>query len=437
MHRVVTAKPCYGSVDACGAQEMRLRNKRGPGVAPEQGGSVAEELAYRLRQQQLAAEYGHFALRTHDTAALLQEATRICALGLQSELCKVMEYLPDERRFIVRAGVGWKAGVVGHARTGADLESPAGYAFQTGAPVISNHLEAETRFRTPAILVEHGVKRAVNVLIRGEASRFGVLEVDSPTEGRFTEADLAFMQGFANLLGVAIERQQAEESLQASQAETRASETLLQGALAHQEVLTREISHRVKNSLSIVAGLLSMQGRAASDPDLRQALDDARARVQAIASVHDRLWRTDEIHAVNLAEFMGELCEHLRSSARPDQTLIYDFAPVSVATDQAVPLGLLANELVTNAFKYAYPDGEGEVRIAIQQAPEGQLRLTVCDRGVGLPPDFDAARSKSLGMKLIATLGRQLGGQPTWECAEPGTRFVLDFDPKPGQRASA
>jgi two-component sensor histidine kinase len=416
---------------------MNLTDKAAPAVAPEQGGSVAEELAYRLRQQQLAAEYGLFALRTHDTAALLQEATRVCALGLHSELCKVMEYLPDERQFIVRAGVGWNPGVVGQVRTGADLESPTGYAFRTGEPVISNHLQAETRFRTPSILVEHGVRRAINVLIQGESKRFGVLEVDSPTEGRFTHADLAFLQGFANLLGVAIERQRAEEALHASQAETRASETLLQGALAHQEVLTREISHRVKNSLSIVAGLLSMQGRTATDSALRQALEDARSRVQTIAGVHDRLWRSDEIHSVNLAEFMGELCEELRSSARPGQTLACDFASVLVATDQAVPLGLLANELVTNAFKYAYPNGAGEVRLSIHPGEAGCLRVTACDRGAGLPPGFDAGRSGSLGMKLIATLGRQLGGEPTWECAEPGTRFVLDFFPRPGSRDKA
>lgn len=401
-------------------------------VAPEQGGSAAEELAYRLRQQQLTAEFGHFALRTHNTAALLQEATRVCALGLQSKFCKAMEYLPDERQFIVRAGVGWKPGIVGQARTGADLESPTGYAFRTGEPVISNHLGEETRFRTPAILVEHGVKRAINVLIQGDGRRFGILEVDSPTEGLFTQADLAFMQGFANLLGVALERQQAEEDLRTSQQKTRASETLLQEALAHQEVLTREISHRVKNSLAIVAGLLSMQGRAAADPALRQALDDARARVQTIASVHDRLWRADEIQSVNLAEFMGELCEQLRSSAKPGQTLTCDFAPATVATDQAVPLGLLANELVTNAFKYAYPEGAGDVRISVRTGEAGRLRLTVCDEGAGLPPDFNAAQSKSLGMKLIATLGRQLGGQPEWQGAEPGTRFVLDFLPQPG-----
>src|ERR1700722_3702013 len=226
-----------------------------PAASAEQESGAAEELAYRLRQQQLTAEFGLFALRTHDIGALLQEATQVCAQGLQSGFCKIMEYLPAERQFVVQAGVGWKPGVIGSARVGADIESPTGYAFQTGEPVISNHLQGESRFRTPKLLEEHGIKRAINVVIRSEGKSFGALEVDSPTEGRFTGADISFLQGFANLLGGAIDRQRTEEELSRSQAE-------LQRALAHQEVLTREISHRVKNSLSIVAGLLSMQGHA-------------------------------------------------------------------------------------------------------------------------------------------------------------------------------
>lgn len=391
-----------------------------PAVAPEQGGGAAEELAYRLRQQQLAADFGRYALRTHDTGALLQEATRVCALGLHSEFCKVMEYLPQEDRFIVRAGVGWKPGVVGHARTGADTASPTGYAFQTGEPVISDHLEQETRFRTPSILADHGIKRAINLIIQGDNQRYGVLEVDSPTEGRFTEADLAFLQGFANLLGVAIERQQAEGAL-------RASEARLHEAIAHQEVLTREISHRVKNSLAMVAGLLNMQGRSSSDPSLKRALEDARARVATIAQVHDRLWRADEVQTVNLAEFMGALCDQILATAKPGHTLNCSFATLMMATDQAVPLALLVNELVTNAFKYAYPDGGGEVCITIQPGEPGHIRLTVRDEGQGLPPGFAAESSTSLGMKLIVSLAQQLSGQPEWQKADPGTRFVVQF----------
>ena len=392
------------------------------GLPPEQGGGIAEQLAYHLRQQELTAEFGRFALRTHETAALLQEATHICSLGLQSEFCKIMEYLPADNEFVVVAGVGWKPGTVGFARAGADLESPAGYAFQTGSPVISNHLAAETRFRTPRILVEHGVKRAINVLIQGDHGRFGVLEVDSPEAGRFTEADVAFMQGFANLLGVALERQQAEAALKASQNE-------LQQAFAHQEVLTREISHRVKNSLTLVAGMLNMQGRMSADPELKRALADAQARVHTIAQVHDRLWRSHEVHTVDLAAFLHELCEELRSSATPEQVLVGDFEPVDILTDQAVPLGLLINELVTNAFKYAYPDGQGEVRVSVVRTGEKHLRLTVADDGVGLPQSFDPTATKSLGMKLVSSLGRQLGGRSQWTNTAPGTTFVLDFFP--------
>lgn len=399
---------------------MRNDNASIPAVAPEKGGDAAQELAYRLRQQELMSEFGRYALRTHDTNALLQEATRVCALGLHSDFCKAMKYLPEEGQFIVQAGVGWRPGVVGYARTAADTESPVGYAFQTGEPIISNHLAEETRFRTPALLVEHGIKRAINVLIQEDGQRYGVLEVDSPTPGRFTAADLAFLQGFANLLGVALERQRVEEARQ--QGEAR-----LQEAMAHQEVLTREISHRVKNSLAMVAGLLSMQRRTASDPALQRALDDARARVTTIAQVHDRLWRADEVHTINLAEFMDEVCAQLYATARPGQKLSMDIAPALVATDQAVPLALLVNELVTNAFKYAYDAGEGIVRITIQPKESGKLTLTVCDKGQGLPPGFDANNAKSLGMKLIASLGHQLGGEPEWQDTDPGTRFMLEF----------
>jgi len=396
-------------------------------VPPEQGGAAAEELAYRLRQQQLTAEYGRFALRTRELDALLHEATRMCALGLHSEFCKVMEYLPDEQRFLMRAGVGWKPGMVGRARAGADIESPAGYAFQTGKPVISNHLSAETRFRTPAILVEHGVKRAINVLIQGDGERFGVLEVDSPEEGRFTEADIAFMEGFAGLLGIAIERQRAEEKLRLSEARARAEEVLLAQTLEHQEVLTREVSHRVKNSLAIVSGLLGMQARTSGHAEVERALQDAQTRVQTIAQVHDRLWRAHEVDTISLADFMGELVEQLRLTAPPGVTLACHFASVTVPTDQAVPLGLLTNELVTNAFKYAYPEGGGEVRVSVSKEEDGRLRLSVSDSGAGLPADFNAAGSTSLGKKLINSLAHQLGGKPQWQNAQPGTRFVLDF----------
>jgi PAS domain S-box-containing protein len=192
-------------------------------VPPELGGAPAEELAYRLRQQRILADFGLFALSCRDLDELLQSASKLCADGLITRYCKVLEYLPEQNRFLVRAGVGWHDGVVGHATIGADLESPAGFAFKTAQSVISNHLQSESRFRTPQLLEEHGIKRAINVVISGGADTppFGVLEADSAQEGRFEEADLAFMQGFANLLGVAIDRHRADQQRRRSEQHLR------------------------------------------------------------------------------------------------------------------------------------------------------------------------------------------------------------------------
>ncbi len=199
-------------------------NHERPGAAarlsPESEGTSAEELAHRLRQQELLARFGRRALEVQDFASLLQEATHLCAEGLRTRFCKAMEYLPDENEFVVRAGVGWKPDVIG-SRTGADLDSPTGYAFHKGEPVISSHLESEGRFRTPQALVEHGIRRAINVPIGTATRRYGVLEVDSPIESRFTEADIAFMQGFANLLGGALQRGRDEAALRRSEERLR------------------------------------------------------------------------------------------------------------------------------------------------------------------------------------------------------------------------
>src|SRR6476661_2667429 len=176
----------------------------------QQSGLLTERaLHLRIRQQEILAELGVSALQGAGFLELLNAVVRLTAEGLAAEYCKVLEYLPAEKRLLVRAGVGWDAGVVGSATVGADLASPAGYALHTGKPVISNHLENEQRFRTPELLVEHGIRRAMNVILQGDGSPFGVLEVDSTSEGEFSEHDRTFLQGAANILGMAIEQQRS------------------------------------------------------------------------------------------------------------------------------------------------------------------------------------------------------------------------------------
>ena len=205
----------------------------------------------------------------------------------------------------------------------------------------------------------------------------------------------------------------------------------MQRPMEHQEVLTREVSHRVKNSLALVASLLGLQARAASDPRVKQAIADAEMRIGTVARVHDHLWRQPEVSIVDLSAFLRDLCANLQATAPAQHCLVCEAEPIMVPTDQAIPLGLLVNELVTNAFKYAYPSGDGgEVRVRID-AHESRIRLEVSDQGVGLPAGFDAhgrsSRSGSLGMRLVSGFARQLGGRLAVSSGERGARFKLDL----------
>src|SRR6476469_78722 len=368
-------------------------------LAPAEATDVRrKELPYRLRQQSLLGEFGRLALQTRDIGQILQRATELCALGLETRFAKVLEYLPDDNRLLVRAGIGWASGTVGRVSLGVDLESPAGYAFQTGQMVISNHLQKETRFRTPTLLSDHGIRRAINVLIaRGGEDHlpFGVLEVDSPDPGQFDVADADFLAGFAGLLGIAIERQHADAELRE--------------ALDHQAMLTREMSHRVKNSLASVVGLLRVQSRSAQSEEVQNALKDAASRITTIAQVHDHLWRSTRIGFVDIADFAGELCRKLQETVA--HKVSCTFGHLMISADKAIPLGLLINEIVTNSAKHAYPDGSGEIRVSGERHGS-DLRVEVSDQGIGLPPEFEIDQPRaSLGFKVIKSLIAQLEGR--------------------------
>lgn len=204
------------------------------------------------------------------------------------------------------------------------------------------------------------------------------------------------------------------------------TETALEAALKRQELLTREASHRVKNSLQIVASLLALQARAAKHPEVTRALKDAGARIATVAQVHDRLWRRDEVRTVDLAAFLGDLCDDLGRTASSCR-LVYDSTPVTASADLAVPLGLIVNELVTNAFKYACSAEGSEVRVQFGGKDDGSLRLEVSDRGPGLPEGTETGGGDSLGMKLVSGFVRQLRGELEVFSDSTGTRFAVQI----------
>jgi two-component sensor histidine kinase len=381
--------------------------------SPNPPDPITRALQQRIRQQEILAELGVVALQGRPFLELLNEAVRLTADGMSAEFCKVLEYIPTENRFLVRAGVGWHEGIVGKATVGADLESPSGFALRTGKPVISNHLENEQRFRTPELLVEHGIRRAMNVILQGDGSPYGVLEVDSRSEGEFSQHDIAFLQGAANILGMAIERQRYEGRLK--------------DALDRHQILLREITHRVKNSLQVVTSMLHLQASASDDAAVAEHLAEASSRVSAVGRAYERLAYDENVEKIALDAYLKDVCaDAIRASSRCQLDYTAD-SSVRVDADRAIPIALIANELITNAAKHASPEGSppGHVSVRLSEMADATLLLSVSDNGPGLPAGFDMAKSKGLGMRVVMALTKQLGGNITHRSSGDGTDFIL------------
>jgi two-component sensor histidine kinase len=369
-------------------------------------------LRVRIRQQQLLAELGVLALQGTSFIRLLNHTVSMTAEGLGAEYCKVLEYIPAENRLLVRAGVGWDEGVIGTASVGADLASPAGYALHTGKPVISNHLENEQRFRTPELLAEHGILRAMNVILQGDGSPFGVLEVDSRSEGEFGEHDIAFLQGAANILGMAIEQQQYQRKLKA--------------ALDRHQVLLKEVNHRVKNSLQVVSSMLRLQASAVGDPDLSERLNEASTRISTVGRAYDRLAYNADYENIDLVAYLRDVIEDLEAAVAPCKIHFEAPEEIQFAADRAILVALIINELTSNAAKYAYPDRpDGSIWVRLVQTEESSFLVSVHDEGVGVPAEYDPTTSKRLGTRLVNGLADQLGAKLTRQSSVKGTNVEM------------
>ena len=370
-------------------------------------------LQQRIRQQEVLAELGVVALRGRPFLELLNETVQLTAEGMNVEFCKVLEYIPTENRLLVRAGVGWHEGIVGNATVGADLESPSGFALHTGRPVISNHLGNEQRFRTPELLVEHGIRRAMNVILQGDDAPYGVLEVDSRSEGEFSQNDIAFLQGAANILCMAIERQRYERRLK--------------NALDRHQILLREITHRVKNSLQVVTSMLHLQASASNDDILAEHLAQASSRVSAVGRAYERLAYDETVETIALDAYLRDVCADAIGASSNGQLDYAADTGMRVDADRAIPIALIANELITNAAKHAFSQksSPGRIVVRLSEAAKATLSLSVSDNGSGLPADFDMARPKGLGMRVVLALTEQLGGSITHRSGEDGTEFIL------------
>lgn len=195
------------------------------------------------------------------------------------------------------------------------------------------------------------------------------------------------------------------------------------------EVLLAEVNHRVANSLSLVGSLVTLQANSLTDKAAKEALGETYARILAISLIHKRLYTAGDVRFVSLDEYLSSLCDHLETSMRHEghgASLSCQLVPLKLPTDAAVNLGIIVAEWVTNAFKYAYPDRRGEVRVRLKQLPDGRAELVVEDDGIGRP-DSGPAKGTGLGTRVVKGVAATMGAEIQYLAREPGTAARLTF----------
>jgi two-component sensor histidine kinase len=224
------------------------------------------------------------------------------------------------------------------------------------------------------------------------------------------------------------ELQAANATLQGEIAERQRAEEKLRASLNEKTVLLKEVHHRVKNNLQIVSSLLNLQANEIDDGLLREKFSESQDRVHAMALVHERLYLSEDMSAIDFGEYLSELSDRLQQVyARPGVATVVEAGSIHLSLEQSIPCGLLANELISNAYKHAFIGRDrGALLISLACEGEDTIALEVKDDGVGLPDAGSLAKRNSIGLTLVYMLADQLGGAVRNDDG-PGCRFIVRF----------
>jgi two-component sensor histidine kinase len=381
------------------------------------GSNTEAKLVRVLEYQRALTAFSRVASEALPPERLMSHACAQVSRVTHIKRTKVLRYRPDSGDLLVVAGVGWKPGVVGAATLPIDSASPPGRSIQTAAPVAIEDLANDAEFRSSPLLRDHGIVSLLNVPVMIDGQNWGVLEIDAEEPRAFDEGDVGFLTTYANIIGTALARDQAEQkALRTAQENTKAD--------ALWETLVRELQHRTKNNLQTIISFLSLQRRSATTEESRNRLASVMDRVQAIALAHDQLSLKEGMSHVDFGDYLRSLCANIDPRKENIKVLV-ETSAATMPLDRAVPAGLIVNELVTNAFKYAFDDDqEGSIRVVFATSSEtGEASIMVDDNGKGM----GQPREGGLGLRLIDAFAQQLAGRVERETVEKGTRTRVSF----------
>jgi two-component sensor histidine kinase len=239
----------------------------------------------------------------------------------------------------------------------------------------------------------------------------------------------AFLDLLDQAIRQAVEQARIKREKETAERELLESRDRLAALLEQKTALLHEVGHRVSNSLQLISSLISIQAQRIGDPHARDALLQARERVQAVMLVHRRLYTSEEVGSIEIDKYLMAMAEELRSGvsgAEQGHRIVVEAAPLRVATDKAVSVGVIVNELVANALKYAFPNGKrGTIRIKLDKSGD-RVMLTIEDDGVGYD-EAAAPKGTGMGTLIIGAMAKTLRGSVERQPCETGSRSVLSF----------
>jgi two-component sensor histidine kinase len=356
------------------------------------------ELRIRARQQEAVARLGERALTESDLQKFLEETVATISEILDVDLVKILELVPGDAELLLRAGVGWKDGMIGVAHVGTSRDTQAGFTLASGGPVVVDHLATETRFSGAELLHAHGVTSGVTIPIAGRDGRaYGVLGTHSTRRRKFTEYDVSFVTSVANVIAGAIQRRQLDR---------------------RQELMIRELRHRSGNLFSQLLALFSQTAK--SSKSLEELVPKYEARVLALANAH-RLVTEGGWKSASLTELLNTLLAPFLDR------ITFQGPDVFLEPDATFGLSMAMHELTTNASKHgSLSEHTGRVDIvwAVGRTHLG-LTLTLDWKELDGPSPA-RTRRPGFGTKLITmVIERQLNGSVTQSYEPDGLQARL------------
>jgi len=259
-----------------------------------------------------------------------------------------------------------------------------------------------------------GIKTIYSIGFTHKGSLFGAAAILLKKESELKNREV--IEAFINQTAVALQRWHAEQKIA--------------GSLKEKEILLREIHHRVKNNMQIISSLLRLQSRGYKDESIRALFQSSQNRIKSMALIHESLYRSSDLTQIDFQKYVASLTGHLKTMYRDGAENIHldiDIEETFLNINQAIPLGLILNELISNSLKHGFPHrSEGTIQVFMRPGKGKTFHLTVSDNGIGFPKNLDLHNSDTLGMQLVSDLIRQIDGSIHLEKG-PGTRFSITF----------